>query len=137
MLEKNLLNCRCNSTNLNSCHKYIMVLHRVELNLGWPSLWISFWNETFVTTTDVVELCHAKYLILHYSDDTLHLEFSISVFNDLQPLHIYVSDMFIYCFSTPQRKEVKYRCDSRWSHWWYLVPGSYWSCRLLFSPLEK
>ena len=60
-----------------------MVLYRTELNLAWPS-WISFWNETFVTTTHIVELRHAKYLILRYFDDTLNLEFSMSVFNDLQ-----------------------------------------------------
>ena len=81
-----------------------MVLHRGEVNLAWPSLWISFWNETFVTTTHVVELCRAKKLILHCSDDTLNLEFNMSVFNDLRPpLQLHVSDMSISCFSTPQR----------------------------------
>ena len=61
-----------------------MVLHRIEVNLAWPSLWISLWNEAFVTTTHLVELHHAKYLILHYSDDRLNLEFSMSVFIDSQ-----------------------------------------------------
>ena len=85
-----------------------MVLHnRVEVNLAWPSLRILFWNEAFVTTTHVVELRRAKYLILHYSDDTLNLEFSISVLNELCDYMFRICSFIVLAPPKPEGKKPK------------------------------